>query len=619
MEELAQALIASTLQQDTDGPVLEYLARVALGVEDPADAEGVGELATALEGLGLEQLGDTHGMAAGIITQLHAAAQGTGSSVPGSGTAAQAPRPQQCGPEAAAQAAAPGKGLRAAAAEFVPKTFALQPPPLQASTLGPGELGPAAAAAAEPADVNTAGSAQHEDDTLWEQEHDDACYEYANDESAYEDVDCWDEAGCYDWRDQQEAGRDAESAYAWQAYMDPISSEGAHDELAGAAHESRYSPMSQLRGADAVELLQMWFPHYGADALQQLYQACGQDMEVCFRELLLMEAEEVGSSMELTTPTTAIPAFRYEGPQQQQPQQQQQQQLPVPDLQTDFPALSGASPPAAGAGQHSKAQAPTPLISSSWAQQLKQNSGVVNGTSSLAGSRAAGGSSGSRHPAVRTSAAAGASQRAAAAPAIRCGGSSGFPAWLSVPRVETGAALSRQYAEARGEARDFARLRNACFQQATLAYLAGNKALAKQLSAQGREHAAAMAAAHERAAASILATRNSSGTTRGGAHTSGRPAMPSMRAASGGPMFLDLHGLHVKEAQQLLRQQLGQLRAGQVLRLCVGVGKHSSHAPVARGMTGRLLPAVHEVLQSEGWACGTIAPGLLEVRRTAPK
>lgn len=53
------------------------------------------------------------------------------------------------------------------------------------------------------------------------------------------------------------------------------------------------------------------------------------------------------------------------------------------------------------------------------------------------------------------------------------------------PRVLTGAAVTRQYQDARSNARDLARLRNMCFMQATQAYLAGNKALAKELGARG--------------------------------------------------------------------------------------------------------------------------------------
>lgn len=53
------------------------------------------------------------------------------------------------------------------------------------------------------------------------------------------------------------------------------------------------------------------------------------------------------------------------------------------------------------------------------------------------------------------------------------------------PRVLTGDAVTRQYQDARSTARDLARLRNMCFMQATQAYLAGNKALAKELGARG--------------------------------------------------------------------------------------------------------------------------------------
>lgn len=55
----------------------------------------------------------------------------------------------------------------------------------------------------------------------------------------------------------------------------------------------------------------------------------------------------------------------------------------------------------------------------------------------------------------------------------------------TAPRVLTGDAVTRQYQDARSTARDLARLRNMCFMQATQAYLAGNKALAKELGARG--------------------------------------------------------------------------------------------------------------------------------------
>lgn len=47
-----------------------------------------------------------------------------------------------------------------------------------------------------------------------------------------------------------------------------------------------------------------------------------------------------------------------------------------------------------------------------------------------------------------------------------------------------------------------------CCAQATRAYLAGNKALARELSARGREHGERMSAEHQAAAARIFDARN---------------------------------------------------------------------------------------------------------------
>lgn len=94
----------------------------------------------------------------------------------------------------------------------------------------------------------------------------------------------------------------------------------------------------------------------------------------------------------------------------------------------------------------------------------------------------------------------------------------------AAPRVVTGTAVTKQYQDARGAARDLARLRNMCFMQATQAYLAGNKALAKELGARGRAYNEEMKAAHAAASGAIFRTRN----------------------ATNPQGFIDLHGLHVK-------------------------------------------------------------------------
>jgi hypothetical protein len=154
--------------------------------------------------------------------------------------------------------------------------------------------------------------------------------------------------------------------------------------------------------------------------------------------------------------------------------------------------------------------------------------------------------------------------------------------------VETGAAVSQLYAANRDEARDYARVRNVCYEQATNAYLSGNKALAKELSRQGREAAAKMSQAHEQAAHAIY-------HSRGG--------------GSGG--VIDLHGLHVAEALNLLRRELARLRDSGCshAQILVGTGHHT----VGSRTPSRLPVAVETFLQEHCWRFSKPQAGLLEV------
>eukprot|EP00897_Mesotaenium_endlicherianum_P010032 jgi/Mesen1/9057/ME000057S08472 len=77
----------------------------------------------------------------------------------------------------------------------------------------------------------------------------------------------------------------------------------------------------------------------------------------------------------------------------------------------------------------------------------------------------------------------------------------------SQPWLETGEVVANMYADMREEARDHARVRNTYFEQATQAYLAGNKALAKELSAKGQWHNEQMKAAHAKAGEAIYRQR----------------------------------------------------------------------------------------------------------------
>ncbi|XP_072990243.1 polyadenylate-binding protein-interacting protein 7-like isoform X2 [Typha latifolia] len=73
--------------------------------------------------------------------------------------------------------------------------------------------------------------------------------------------------------------------------------------------------------------------------------------------------------------------------------------------------------------------------------------------------------------------------------------------------LETGGAVANMYSASREEVRDFARLRNAFFEQAGQAYLIGNKALAKQFSVKGQFYNMQMKAAHGKAREAIYQQR----------------------------------------------------------------------------------------------------------------
>ncbi|KAF8388715.1 hypothetical protein HHK36_025395 [Tetracentron sinense] len=173
------------------------------------------------------------------------------------------------------------------------------------------------------------------------------------------------------------------------------------------------------------------------------------------------------------------------------------------------------------------------------------------------------------------------------------------PDWL-----ETGEAVANMYPELREETHDHARLLNACFEQATQAYLIGNKALAKELSAKGQLYNMHMMAAHGKAQESIYQQRN--------------PVGPELQGnGSGLEKLIDLHGLHVNEAIHVLKHELSVWRraarlAEQQLQvyICVGVGHHTKGSRTL----ARLPVAVQRyLLEEEGLDYTEPQPGLLRV------
>lgn len=132
------------------------------------------------------------------------------------------------------------------------------------------------------------------------------------------------------------------------------------------------------------------------------------------------------------------------------------------------------------------------------------------------------------------------------------------------------------------------------------------------MSARGKELAEEMRREHEKAAAAIFERRNR-GSRDGGGRSSSRAPSTSVSASSSSPgvVTLDLHGLHVAEGVTAVEHAVEEARrrrketAGAaattltatttetttptLLRLVVGVGKHTTHGA---GRVARLPVAV---------------------------
>jgi len=178
----------------------------------------------------------------------------------------------------------------------------------------------------------------------------------------------------------------------------------------------------------------------------------------------------------------------------------------------------------------------------------------------------------------------------------------------SVPWVSTGAAVSSEYARARERARALCVARNVAFEQATRAYLQGDKASAKALGAEGRRLAAEMRLEHERAAALIFSSRNNDEDA-------------SSSSSSDSVITLDLHGLHVAEGVAAVERAVERAREKRdgnastktktttkrttTFNFILGVGKHTTHGA---GRVARLPLAVKNRLDELGveWEEGRV-------------
>ena len=311
-------------------------------------------------------------------------------------------------------------------------------------------------------------------------------------------------------------------------------------------------PPGQASDDAFLSVLAQQFSEYSLPALRTLFAQCNGDLPATVDAICSLEAELSG---QMHAAYAAMPPPPAAAP-------------PQPDFTADdFPSLGG--------GTAAAAAAPKPYHVGNYAGRARAAAALPT--------PAAGPSTAAWHT---NGGASGGGGGAAAAPVWRAEG---------VQQFTTGAAAAAEYADARADARDFARLRNACFQQATAAYLSGNKALAKELGRQGRQHNEAMKAAHAAAASETFVRRNAGAMAAGG--------------AGGGVPTIDLHALHVSEALQQLERALGRLHAGgaRVARVVVGVGQHGK-------VPARLPAAVRASLDDWGLRYREVYAGLLEVR-----
>jgi DNA-nicking Smr family endonuclease len=156
--------------------------------------------------------------------------------------------------------------------------------------------------------------------------------------------------------------------------------------------------------------------------------------------------------------------------------------------------------------------------------------------------------------------------------------SSGKSKLLPSEWVDSGKTVATDYAALREEARSLAIARNTLLEQATQAYLGGARDVAKNLSAEGRAMNERMKQCHVEAAQEIFSRRNTTASIMN--HSVGR---------------VDLHGLHVAEAVECLRQLLPAISAGGQKRITIvtGSGHHTKGPQPGRA---RLLPAVQSFL-----------------------
>ncbi|KAJ0987495.1 hypothetical protein J5N97_005851 [Dioscorea zingiberensis] len=335
-----------------------------------------------------------------------------------------------------------------------------------------------------------------------------------------------------------------------------------------------------------VDFLASQFPGFAAESLAEVYYANGCDLNLTIEMLTQLELQvDGGFTQSLNSNAPSAPNLNpLDFPA-----------LPSSDAQNGFSKLnrddigqapnSYRSPSSIFGGAIDFASAVRKLASQDSGQWKYERNGSADGR---IGS--------SRMSQLLASSQNGHAKLAYADKVQSVRGARAAPVWL-----ETGEPVANMYSESREEARDYARLRNACFDQAHQAFLIGNKALAKELSEKGQLYNIQMKAAHGKAREAIYRQRNPISSEFPGYGRSQE-------------RLIDLHGLHVSEALHVLKHELGTLRgaarsAGRQVQvmICVGTGHHTkgSRTPA------RLPVAVEQYLVEENLHYTQPQPGLL--------
>ncbi len=306
------------------------------------------------------------------------------------------------------------------------------------------------------------------------------------------------------------------------------------------------SSSSSLDDDEVVMTLASMFPGWNRKHLQTYWVNSGRDWDSCVREISLIESEVVAGASPAVPKVVRPRATPVWSPS------------PVARAE-EFPALG------------SEESARTTSATHSWASKAKENLGAPTP-----------------------------SQPRRTPPGFHYGGVSSThvnasqkPIWESgVQQVSTGGAVSAQYASAREDARTMALARNKLFEEATRAFQRGDKKLAKELGARGRELNETMHALHSAAAQGIFESRNAG------------------HQSSGGRRVVDCHGLHAKEGVSRVMEILdGARRLGEEreIDVVVGTGSHS------KTNSGVLRRAIVNAVEAAGYRFRENYAGMLTV------